>query len=203
MRPQWVLAPSPFLVRGIAQTFEAQAALVRPPITPPDERPPGREHRDGVLFVNPIPEKGLTLATELAARLPEVPSRSSRAGGSPGPVALTANVSLLPRRSSLRDLYLRAAAVIVPSVVEDAAPRVVSEAAMHGAVVIGSARGGIPELVVGEAFGPSDVGAWERRLRELLDDRAAWTRVQARQRVHACLLHADPLASLVRAGLPV
>jgi glycosyltransferase involved in cell wall biosynthesis len=68
--------------------------------------------------------------------------------------------------------------LVVPSLVEEAAGRVVHEAFGFGVPVIGSAIGGIPEQIREGATGflvpPGDVDALERRLRQLLDAPPDW-----------------------------
>jgi glycosyltransferase involved in cell wall biosynthesis len=80
--------------------------------------------------------------------------------------------------------------LVVPSVVEEAAGRVVHEAFAAGVPVIGAAIGGIPELIRDGATGflvpPGDVDALERRLRLLHDAPPDWAAMSA-----ACLAEAE------------
>jgi glycosyltransferase involved in cell wall biosynthesis len=74
--------------------------------------------------------------------------------------------------------------LVVPSIVEDSLPRVVHEAFVHGVPVIGSAIGGIPEMIshgeTGFLAPASDIGALENLLRQLLDNPPDWTAMQTR-----------------------
>ncbi len=63
--------------------------------------------------------------------------------------------------------------LLVPSVVEDAFPRVIVEAGLTGLPSIGSDRGGIPEAISdgGMVLPAGDVNAWVSAIRSL-DDQA-------------------------------
>jgi glycosyltransferase involved in cell wall biosynthesis len=80
--------------------------------------------------------------------------------------------------------------LVVPSVVEEAAGRVVHEAFGAGVPVIGAAIGGIPELIeegrTGFLVPPGDADALARRLRSLCDAPPDWPAMSAR-----CLAAAD------------
>jgi glycosyltransferase involved in cell wall biosynthesis len=57
-----------------------------------------------------------------------------------------AGVEVRPTVTSPWQIYERARVVLVPSLFEDPAPRVVAEAFANGVTVVGSDRGGIPEM---------------------------------------------------------
>ncbi|WP_237533657.1 glycosyltransferase [Streptomyces sp. SID685] len=57
------------------------------------------------------------------------------------------NVTYVPRVYDMSPLYRSHRFLLVPSTVQDAFPRVIIEAALHGTPSIGSDRGGIPEAI--------------------------------------------------------
>uniref|UniRef100_A0AAU2V530 Uncharacterized protein n=1 Tax=Streptomyces sp. NBC_00003 TaxID=2903608 RepID=A0AAU2V530_9ACTN len=61
-------------------------------------------------------------------------------------------------------LYATHRLLPVPSVVEDAFPRVIAEAGLHGPATLGSDRGGIPEAIDGGGLvlPHDDPGAWAK-----------------------------------------
>ena len=74
--------------------------------------------------------------------------------------------------SSLGELRRRAGVVLAPSRCEEACPYSVLEALAAGVPVLGSDRGGVPELVGRDATLPADdAGAWGEALRALWHDR--------------------------------
>lgn len=79
----------------------------------------------------------------------------------------------LPRPEWLQELA-QARAMIVPSIWEDNAPVVLLEAAARATPVIGSSRGGVPELVLegesGTVVDPTDVAALTERMEFILVD---------------------------------
>jgi glycosyltransferase involved in cell wall biosynthesis len=203
IRANWVFAPSRFVQSVIAERFEAQAELLRPPILLDALE---SVVRDAVLFVNPIQDKGVHLAIELARAFPStrfVFVESWRAADAD--LQLPSNIVLLPRRPSLTDLYRRALLLLVPSVIEDACPRVILEAGGHGVPSLGSDRGGIPELIADPAdvLAADDVGGWVTRCHDLLASPAVWSSSSRSQRLLVESLRQDPVELLGQLGLPV
>src|SRR5262249_8806238 len=142
--------------------------------------------RDIVLFVNPIPEKGVHLAAELAACLPDqqfVFVEGWRPIGAETR-SLPSNVTVLPRRPSLDYLYCRARLLLVPSTIPDACPRVVGEAGLRGVPALGSDVGGIPELIadVRNLLPATSPRRWRERADALLDDPDTWRLASVEQR---------------------
>jgi len=78
--------------------------------------------------------------------------------------------------------------LVVPSLWHDTAPRVVFEAFVHGVPVVGSNRGGIPELIAdgtGWLFDPDDPVALATVLRRCVEERASLPAMGARAREYA------------------
>jgi glycosyltransferase involved in cell wall biosynthesis len=74
---------------------------------------------------------------------------------------------------ALAEVRRQAAVVLVPSRCEEACPYAVLDAFADGVPVLGSSRGGIPELVGADAaLDPDDPDAWAATLRELWEDPA-------------------------------
>jgi glycosyltransferase involved in cell wall biosynthesis len=143
-----------------------------------------------VLFVNPVPQKGLDIAFALAGRRPDIPFAFVRCWNLK-PSELRA---LRSRTRSLQNVELRATVddpaalygdakiLLVPSVYPEGWPRVISEAQVSGIPAIGSRTGGIPE-----AIGPggilvdpeAPIEEWLGALSRLWDDRAAYEECSA------------------------
>lgn len=199
----FVFAPSIFVQRLLLQRLGCQSTLLRPAIERPSN---GEELRDTVLFVNPIREKGVTLAVALARAFPLQQFRFVEAWRTSdiGRASLPPNVELLPRQPNLDRLYAQTTLLIVPSVVADAAPRVVSEAGLRGVPVIGSDRGGITELVAEpdtNCLPAWSVGRWSRRMAVLLKCDGSLARAAAAQRELTQTLVEEPAAALERVGI--
>ncbi|QIB42815.1 glycosyltransferase [Streptomyces aureoverticillatus] len=146
-RPHLALAVSKFVDRRAPRTEGTRLAVLYPPFTSP--RPSGHVRRTGsVLMVNPIPAKGSDLLHQLIRRIPE--QHFTLVEGwwnTAGQFAAYANVTFVPRVYDMSPLYWSHRLLLVPSVVEDAFPRVIIEAALHGTPSIGTDRGGIPEAI--------------------------------------------------------
>ncbi|MFG2550056.1 glycosyltransferase [Streptomyces sp. NPDC048581] len=104
-------------------------------------------------MVNPVPAKGANLLHQLIRRMPE--QHFTLVEGWWNTVEQFAgypNVTYVPRVYDMSTLYSGHRLLLVPSTVEDAFPRVIVEAALHGTPSIGTDRGGMPE-----AMGPTGI----------------------------------------------
>jgi glycosyltransferase involved in cell wall biosynthesis len=132
-----------------------------------------------------VPEKGFDTAIA-AARRSNVPLVI--AGDGPDAPRLTAladgaDVQLLGQVAPERLAELRRAAafVVVPSRCDDACPYAATEALADGVPVIGSTRGGLPELLGGQlTLDPDDVDQWASQMSHLWSDPAARSELGAR-----------------------
>ena len=167
-RPHHGLAVSEFVLRQAPPTDGTLLSVLYPPFTPP--RPENRVQRTGaVLMVNPIQAKGADLLHQLIRHMPEQHftlvegwwNTAEQFTGHP-------NVTYVPRVYDMSPLYAGHRLLLVPSTVEDAFPRVIIEAALHGTPSIGTDRGGIPEaigatgIVLPAQAGPAD---WAHAIR--------------------------------------
>jgi glycosyltransferase involved in cell wall biosynthesis len=161
---------------------------VEPVVIPPLVRPERFRTdttRRRVLFVNPVPEKGVDLAFRLAEGRPDIPfdfveawplSKRRRA------VLLArargiANLAWHPAVNDPSRLYRDARILLVPSIWEESWGRVVTEAHCNGIPALASNRGGLPESV-----GPGGIlvahdapfGRWREALSRMWDDEATY-----------------------------
>ncbi len=72
------------------------------------------------------------------------------------------------------EIYGELDVVIIPSLCDDAFPRVLIESYSHGVPVIATCRGGVPEMIderkTGLIFDPSADGDLESKIRQLVDN---------------------------------
>ncbi|MET9964897.1 glycosyltransferase [Streptomyces sp. NPDC006356] len=145
--PHYGLAVSEFVLRQAPQTDGTRLAVLYPPFAPP--QPSSHVSRTGsVLMVNPIPAKGSDLLHQLIRVMPE--QHFTLVEGwwnTAAQFAAYPNVTFVPRVYDMSPLYRGHRLLLVPSTVEDAFPRVIIEAALHGTPSIGTDRGGIPEAI--------------------------------------------------------
>lgn len=202
--PRWLFAPSQFVANVLKANGRSDAHVLRPPF----EIPLATMHTQNparVLFVNPVPEKGVVLALALARLLPQIPFEFVEGWRPVEDVEASEwprNVIVTKRVIDLEEQYSRASVVIVPSLVDDAAPRVVLEAAAMGVPAIGSNRGGIPELVAQAAsiIAPDDTESWSQRLGVLLSNPDEYGEARRSQLQHLESLYPNVEAILAFAG---
>ncbi|HKO50327.1 MAG TPA: glycosyltransferase family 4 protein [Polyangiaceae bacterium] len=207
-----VITPSEFLSQFYLRAFGLRTTPLPTPLWQEDVIAIDREPAY-LTMINPEPEKGLmffaALVELLARKQPQIPIEvfASRGGATfLVQTALIGGIDLaLHSRLELRDtevsptsVYQRSRVVVVPSLVDDAAPRVVVEAQVNGIPVLGSDRGGIPEMCTDAGLvipipravlpgslrspPPEAVRPWVEAITRLFDDPAAWARASARAR---------------------
>ncbi|MFI5831684.1 glycosyltransferase [Streptomyces sp. NPDC051578] len=190
-RPHYGLAVSKFVRDRAPRTPRTRIDVVYPPFARP--RPAtDTERTPAVLMVNPIPAKGAELLHQLIRLMPEQPFTLVEGWwDTSADFAAYPNVTYVPRVYDMEPLYRSHRLLLAPSIVEDAFPRVIVEAALHGVPTIGTHRGGIPEaigdtgIVLHATAGPE---AWARAIRDV--DREALggrARTRAARFTRSCL----------------
>lgn len=132
---------------------------------------------DKVLFVNPIPKKGVEIAIDLAQRRPDIPFVFNRSWRMEPrslrrlrrQVRALPNVEIRAATVDPRHLFRDCRLLLVPSQCDEAWGRVVSEAHVNGIPVVASDAGGLREAV-----GPGGLLVHPR------DDRGEWLRAVSR-----------------------
>ena len=214
------LAPDPSVLVFVNSAFTAERwhALfglrghVIPPVVNAQACLAGLGAHDRVLFVNPVPVKGVELAFALAAACPDIPFtfvqswtlQSQWASRVAARVAALGNVVLLDAVDDMRQLYADTRLLLMPSVWEEAFGRTVVEAQINGIPALASDRGALPQVVgqAGWVLSPhAPVAQWAQALRTMYADPSPWEAAAKRQG----LLHAaqTPLIAAEFLGLLV
>jgi glycosyltransferase involved in cell wall biosynthesis len=188
------VANSRFTAAAFEARFGMPAEVVHPLVQPDWYRV--ESSREVVTFVNPTPLKGVEVALALAAARPDIPFafveswpldrrtlRSLRRE-----VQGLGNVALVPRTEDMRRVYGRSRLVLMPTRIDEAWGRVVTEAQVSGIPAIAVDRGGLPEAVGpgGILVDPAaPVSAWAEALGSLWDDPSAYAAACDAARAHA------------------
>ena len=183
------LANSLYTARRFHEDYGILPEVI-PPIVPP-ERYATSPERKSVLFVNPVPEKGLDVALHLATSRPDIPFRFVEGWPLSGSgrktlrarVRRVRNVRLSRHVLDMRPLYRETKLLLVPTQSGGGAfveswGRVVTEAHCSGIPALASNSGGLPDTV-----GPggilverdSEFPVWEKALARLWDDGEEYT----------------------------
>ena len=175
-----VIASAPVTARHLAPLARGDVGVVLP-LLEPDRYRVARRSPGHVTFVNPIPEKGLGVAVEVARLLPEERFLFVEGGwsGVENDEALLAaaralpNVELWPHQSDMRKVYAVTDILLVPSQLNESFGRVIVEAQVNGIPVVAADAGGLP-FTIGEGgllVAPrNDVDAYADALRRIRSD---------------------------------
>jgi len=169
--PRYALVTSKFVLRRMRQRGKTKFVLFYPPFIDTGDRVAEHDRRDGLLMINPVPAKGGEFVKRLAASFPD--RKFTVVEGwwdTSATFTGLANVRYVPRTYDMNTIYSAHQALLVPSVVEDAFPRVIIEAGLSGLPSVGSARGGIPEAIAdgGVVLPPDDLHTWVETI-DMLD----------------------------------
>jgi glycosyltransferase involved in cell wall biosynthesis len=175
------------------------AAGIRPVVIPPLVRPDRvrtESSRSRVLFVNPVPEKGVELVFSLAKTRPDIafdvvecwPLSRVAWDRLAARAQAISNISVHRAEIDPSRVYRHAKIVLVPSIWEESWGRVVTEAHCSGIPALASNRGGLPESV-----GPGGILVghdaplehWRVALSEIWDDPARYSTFVAAARRYA------------------
>jgi glycosyltransferase involved in cell wall biosynthesis len=201
-RPQFALAVSRFVLSRMDLPRGTKPVLCYPPFVPPPESDEAIRRSADLLMINPVPAKGGQLVAALAKHL--LDRRFTLVEGwwdTSARFAGLSNVRYVKRTYAIATFYAQHRLLLVPSVVEDAFPRVIIEAGLAGLPTIGSSRGGIPEAIAdgGLVIHSGEPAAWASAVATM--EGPVWEIYAQRVRQRARQLVRDCIAELVAAGV--
>jgi len=202
------IANSAFTARRWQALCGIDCAIIAPAIRP--HRYMTRRDADArhVLFVNPVPIKGVEIAFDLAASYPDVPFRFVESWTLEARwrdycrhrADALGNIDWLPAQADMAALYRSTRLLLMPSIWEETFGRTVIEAQVNGIPVLASRRGGLPESVGagGWLLDPDgDLTIWRQAFRRLWADSDLYNHISAAATANA--LRPDFAAPLVAA----
>ncbi len=202
------VANSKFTAENVKTTY-GLAATVVPPFVKTPPRMPEHVEKSYVLFVNPIKEKGLDVAVQIAAACPSIPFvfvkawifDAEKMDDLDRALSGLANVTVLSSQADTSTLYAGARIVLVPSVWAEAWGRVASEAQIYGVPVLATRIGGLPEAVGdgGILIDPhAPISQWSEALTRMWSDRPYYDALVDRARKFARRADMNPDVQLER-----
>jgi AmmeMemoRadiSam system protein B len=201
-----VLVPSKFLSEHYGRRLGLRSQVLRDIVTW-ERYMVNRKDSRFFTYINPTPQKGLTLfsqiATEALQKLPRaeflvVEGRLTQAEAARMGIRFDrfANVKVIANQTDMRPVYAETRVLLYPSFSEEASGRSIVEAQLNGIPIVASQRGGIPENLNGGGFliripdrcmrdyfavpTQEEVQPWIDQLRLLIEDNEAYG--EARER---------------------
>lgn len=196
---KWVFVPSKFVADIVSQS--CKPLLFRPPITWELYRS-SFGSRSGVLFFNPITEKGVNLAITLARSLSSTPFQFVEGWWDVTNeiIGFPRNVEYIRKLPDPRILFRKNRLLIVPSEIQDASPRVILEAISQGCPVLGAPVGGIPEYL-DDAYLCRSTQDWWNKTRRITTNIDVWNNTILKQMQHNQTSLSNPFSPLHDSGL--
>lgn len=189
-----VLANSEITMGFLREVHPSEIGIVRPMIAFDEFRIEGTREPKFITFINPMPSKGVSVALDVAARMPDRMFLfvkglwAQLAVGGPmthnhflGGIDRLPNVTLWEPHKDMRKVYSVTNVLLFPSQWDEPAGRVILEAHVNGIPVVASRAGGIPAQLGngGILIEPrDDVGAFVAALR-CLEDKQTYARYSA------------------------
>jgi glycosyltransferase involved in cell wall biosynthesis len=147
------IANSPFTASSMAQFTRKEIGVVLP-ITELDQYRVTKRDRRYITFINPVPEKGLDVAIEIARSLPQERFlfvkgkwgiyRASSIEALMKPIYKLPNVEVWNTQQDMRQVYAVTDILLVPSQFSETFGRVIVEAQVNSIPVVAAHVGGIP-----------------------------------------------------------
>jgi glycosyltransferase involved in cell wall biosynthesis len=153
--------------RFLSEHYRRRSGLESTPLEPPIDwssvLAPEEETRGFVTFVHPAPHKGLflfaRLAAMLGARRPDIPVLVVQSGHSAGALngipgidfSAYPQIMAAPAVSTPAEYFALTRLLLVPSVWDEPFGRVAAEAMINGIPALVSERGGLPDVIHGDA----------------------------------------------------
>jgi glycosyltransferase involved in cell wall biosynthesis len=145
------IANSPYLASLVNLISSCKPDIVLPFINPPDYRVNNRG-RNYITFINPVPEKGLNVAIEVARQLPQEKFLFVKGDWVGDDISLLLeqgvyklpNVEIWEKQEDMRNVYAVTDILIVPSQWPETFGRVIIEAQANSIPVVAANIGGIP-----------------------------------------------------------
>lgn len=190
-QPTRVVCVSEFVRSRALSVSHGPLAVFYPPIEPSAYQT--RTNRTGryITCINPIAPKGGAILAEIIRRCPQEQFLLVE-GWYPPEVdgfAFTRfpNVTMMPKQQIMKHVYEKTKLLLVPSVWDEAIPRVIFEAGINGIPSIASRRGGIEEALGPKGVlikNPYDIGAWVHAIRTFAHNPTLLQRTGEAQRRH-------------------
>lgn len=188
------VANSRFTAEKHRDAFGVNPLVILPLVTPEKYRT--STTRENVTFINPHPKKGRDIAVGIARLCPDIsfvfveswPLSHDDRQEFMQMLKTVPNVTFLPPRDDMREVYSKCRILLAPSVWEEAYGRVATEAQISGIPVIASTRGGLPEAVGpgGILLDPDrPIADWAAAVRGLWQDQRQYSELSGAALDHA------------------
>ncbi len=179
-KPTIIASVSNFVKNYIYNKYKMNTLVFRPQFHFNNTKP-DYDKRKYVTFVNPVPQKGCDFILRLASMMPNVKFLCVEGWykNSDFISKMPNNIIYLEPQNDMSYVWSVSKILLVPSIVQDASPRVIVEANMNYIPVIGNCIGGIPEVMnsSGYIIDVSDIEKWIETINYLLNNERKYFKI--------------------------
>ena len=190
------ISNSEYTAHNIRDNYGIESIVIPPYISKTKTKIGVCRNKPYVLFVNPIDEKGLQIASKIASLLPDIPFHyvkawsfdHDRASDLQAAIRGVKNVTVQRSQRKMNNVYGSAKIVIAPSKWEEAWGRIASEAQEFGIPVVSSNIGGLAEAVGpgGILIDPkAPIETWVQAVKSLWNDKYLYSELSTKAHEHA------------------
>lgn len=191
-KPSAIVCVSKFVRSKLKETTNIPSTIIYPPIIPTDYI--SRDSHDNhkyITCINPVLNKGGAILEKIIQRFPKEHFLVVKGWYDPKDDGLNfdkyANVRVLEKTHDMKNIYKKTSLLLVPSLWDEALPRVILEAGVSGIPSVASRRGGISEAqnttttIVDD---PLNISSWIHAITSLLTNKRAYQRASRSIKKH-------------------
>ena len=152
-----IISNSKFTSNEINKAFDVETEIVTPFIDFQKIKSKNKNTREYTTFINPVKEKGVEIAIEIAKKMPKIKflfvlggweeSNYMESNKYVKQIKEIPNITIENYQSDISNVYSKTKILLVPSLFEETFGRVIIEAQANNIPVIGSCRGNIPSTL--------------------------------------------------------
>lgn len=209
-QPSGIICVSHFVRKQIPVTINTPCTVFPPPIISSDYLTK-KDNRQYITCINPVRLKGGEVLEKIIEAFPNQEFLIVKGWYDPIHDGFNfkkyRNVTIIKKQYSMKKIYAKTKILLIPSLWNEAIPRVAIEASLNGIPVIASDKGGISEALGKSGIyihSPNSIPSWKKAISELLSNKKRYATLSRLAKSQAKKFDVNAVApSLLRWGTNV